>query len=152
VASKADVICYVAVNVLDADYRQVARDIPTLRERMLELNPHLWLEDIDIYAYLYDGSVEIPVPCSVYAEKSNPSREEAIDFITDREREVAEHEAQGNLRAAKFSKVCGGGRCLFDDDLETQIADYIQTAPFQWLSNEEIVVNEEEWLKQQLLS
>lgn len=89
-------------------------------------------DDIEIHA-VFDGNRAAPVPADRYSRKTTPTREEAIAFIVRR-----------NERTEKdgLARFIGIGRCRPEDPFEKQIADYLGSAPREWLPVLVIAVSE----------
>ena len=150
-SSQSKLFCYMVVDTIDECDRMVAPSLMALKSRMGPEHSDKWLDDIDIHAYFSEGEVEVMVPASVYCQQSTPTRLDALEFIECREENVTKHLARGDLKAAKYSRICGAGRCLYEDPLEVQIEDYLKTAPLCWLPDDELERSEREWLSRQIV-
>lgn len=84
----------------------------------------------------YEGAAEVPVPPEWYSRPNLPSREEALEFIQQRQRLIDETIAEGKNPA--FLRARGCMRCSCDDPEDKQVADYIKMAPRIWLEAEEV--------------
>jgi hypothetical protein len=100
---------------------------------------------------MLEGGGFAQLPIDLYAVKTTPTREEALEFISHRIADYEEVKEKAGEKQAEIMKFIGMMRCNYDDPVEKQIEDYIAKAPYRWKTPEEI--NEDDvakWLEEAL--
>lgn len=101
-----------------------------------------WPDYIDVSA-CYENGIEQLIDKDLFSFTKIPTEKEALDFINSRIQEVEEFEKKNPGKNVGLLKIMGCGRCHYEDSIEKQTEDYIKSAQREWLSHEEIKVNQD---------
>jgi len=81
----------------------------------------------------YENGESRHVPEDLYSERGAVTREEALEFVRKRAKDLRKHGKKS------FHALCGILRCDPGDPEEKQIADYMASGPRKWLPVRKIV-------------
>lgn len=109
---------------------------PSLRDAVSAARTHGPPDEARIFACSQGGREALVEP-ERYSRPNPPTREEALAFIRGRAEKIRQARA-AHPQHVSINELRGLFRCHPDDPEEKQIADYLRTAPRQWLPDHEI--------------